>query len=319
MRILMTGSSGLVGQALTQELEKRGHEVVPAIRPGSSPNQGDVVWDPANGVTDIYAMKGIEAVIHLAGENIASGRWSKARKERIRNSRVQGTEALCKSLALLPTPPRVFVTASAVGYYGDRGDERLVEDSTPGNSFLAEVARDWELATKPAEEAGMRVVKMRLGAVLTPEGGALKAMLPPFKLGVGGKMGPGSQYMAWITLRDATRAFALAVEDSSLVGPINTVAPSAITNAQFTKALGKALSRPTIFPLPKFMAKIVIGEMADELLLASMNVAPQVLEKAGFKFLDPDIDSALSSLLKSKAESDDMGEQVPLTSEGVSK
>ncbi|MFT7617610.1 MAG: hypothetical protein ACI97A_001249 [Planctomycetota bacterium] len=317
MRILMTGSTGLVGRALSQELSRNGHEVVPAIRSFKSTSPDDVVWDHNHGIADVYSVKGIDAVVHLAGENVASGRWTKARKERIRDSRIEGTTALCKSLALLDDPPKILVAASAVGFYGDRGDEVLDEEAVSGKGFLADVSREWEAATKAAEDVGIRVVKMRLGAVLSREGGALKAMLPPFKMGVGGKMGSGSQYMAWITLRDAVRAFALALQDESLSGPVNVVAPQAITNLEFTKAMGRALKRPTIFPLPGFMAKLVIGEMADELLLSSMRVTPKKLEESGFQFADSTIDSALESLLGKTPKQ--VETPLSLTSEGALK
>ena len=297
MRVLMTGSSGLVGTALRPRLAESEHEVR-RLRRGATVSGDTTSWNPATGSFADGALDGIDAVVHLAGESIASGRWTVARKNEIRESRVTGTDHLCRALARLESPPKVLVAASAVGYYGDRGDELLDESAVVGDGFLPEVCQVWEAAVGPARAKGIRVVHLRIGIVLTPLGGALKQMLLPFRLGVGGVLGTGSQYMSWVALDDLLDIIIYALTNNSLIGPVNAVAPQAVTNRQFTKALGSVLSRPTILPAPAFALRLVLGEMAEALLLASTRVDPAVLREAGgFDFSYPDLESALRHVL----------------------
>ncbi|RPI84999.1 MAG: TIGR01777 family protein, partial [Planctomycetaceae bacterium] len=237
----------------------------------------------------------LDAVVHLAGENIAGGRWTPARKGRIRDSRVKGTRMLCDALAQLATPPKVFVSASAIGYYGNRGDEVLSETSPPGSGFLADVCRDWESAVEPLKNKGTRIVNLRFGVILSAKGGALAQMLTPFKLGVGGILGNGRQYMSCLSLDDAVGIIRFALENDSLRGPVNAVCPQPVTNLEFTKALGRTLHRPTIIPLPAFAARLALGELADALLLASARVVPDRLQAAGYSFRHADVESALKA------------------------
>jgi uncharacterized protein (TIGR01777 family) len=242
-------------------------------------------------------LDGVDALIHLAGENIAATRWNAATKKRIRDSRVEGTRVLCEGLAKLTRAPRVLLSASAVGYYGDRGDEILSEDSPSGSGFLAAVARDWEAATEPAAAAGIRVVRMRFGVILSPRGGALAQMLTPFRLGGGGRIGSGRQWWSWISIDDAASAIQHAIMTESLSGPVNGVAPNPVTNAEFTHTLGQVLGRPTLIPMPAFAARLALGEMADELLLASARVLPTKLLESHYRFQHPTLDVALRHLL----------------------
>lgn len=296
MKILVTGASGLVGTALTAALEKEGHEVVALVRRAPR-SASEIRWDPASGIPDPAAVEGADAVVHLAGENIAEGRWTAAKMERIRASRVQGTRTLCEALARLERKPSVLVCASAIGFYGDRGDEVLDEDSAPGRGFLTDVCREWEAACEPAREAGVRVVSLRTGVVLARDGGALAKMLLPFKLGLGGKIGDGKQYMSWIALDDLVRAVEHAIEHAELEGPVNGTAPGAVTNLEYTKTLGRVLSRPTIAPMPAFAARLAFGKMADALLLSSARVVPKRLEETGFRFEEPQLEGALRRVL----------------------
>jgi hypothetical protein len=236
-------------------------------------------------------------VVHLAGENIASGRWTSRRKAEIRRSRVEGTRRLCESLARLARPPKVLVSASAIGFYGDRRDEILREDTPPGTDFLAGVCREWEAATEAASRAGVRVVQVRFGVILSPAGGALKQMLLPFKLGMGGRIGNGAQFMSWITLDDAVGATNHALITGSLVGPVNAVAPAPVTNSEFTRTLARVLRRPALAPIPAFAARLAFGELADALLLSSARVIPTKLEGSGYRFRHPELESALKHLL----------------------
>jgi hypothetical protein len=295
MKIAMTGASGFVGSSLTPFLSSQGHEVFPLVRREAS--AGEIFWDPSKGLIKAAKMEGMDAVIHLAGENIAAGRWSTARKKRIRDSRVEGTRLLSEALAGLRQPPRVLVCASAIGFYGDRGEEVLTEDSAPGSDFLAEVCRGWEAAAEPAREKGIRTVHLRFGVILSPKGGALKKMLFPFRLGAGGVIGSGSQFMSWIALDDVLGAASHALRTDSLSGPVNTVSPHPATNREFTRSLGKVLSRPTLFPMPAFAARLLFGEMADALLLSSSRVEPVRLKRSGYQFLYPKLDAALWHLL----------------------
>ena len=297
MKILVTGASGLVGHRLVPSLESRGHEVLRLVR-NAPASEREVRWDPAKGTIDAGALEGVDAAVHLAGENLAEGRWSEEKKRRIRESRVKGTTLISETLAGLGQKPEVLVSASAVGYYGDRGDEVLTEESRSGDGFLADVCREWERATEAAEGVGIRVAHMRFGVILSGEGGALKKMLFPFRMGVGGKLGDGRQYMSWITLDDAVGAIEHALENKALRGPVNTVAPRPVTNKEFTKAMGSALSRPTILPAPAFALRLVFGEMADATLLASQRAEPVRLKESGVVFKYPEIEGALRHVLK---------------------
>ena len=295
MQILVTGSTGMVGTALLPFLRRAGHQVIPVVRDKGTAES--IYWNPASAEIDTASLEGIDAAVHLAGENIASGRWTSAKKERIKDRRVKGTRLISESLASLRRPPRVLVSASAIGYYGSRGAEVLREESAAGHGFLSDVCQQWEAATGPAARQGMRVVHPRFGMILSARGGALAKMLLPFKMGMGGRIGSGNQYMSWISLDDVCRAILHSIHTTSIYGAVNTVSPTPVTNAEFTKALGRALSRPAIFPLPAFAARIVLGEMADDLLLASARVEPVKLQATGFEFLHRDLEMTLRYLL----------------------
>jgi uncharacterized protein (TIGR01777 family) len=296
MKILVTGSSGLIGTALVSSLTSSGHEVTRLVRRQPKAGEKATHWDPIAGSIDASALEGLDAVVHLAGENIAE-RWTAAKKARIRDSRVKGTQLLCETLTRLSSPPKVLVSASAIGYYGDRGEETLTDDSPPGRGFLPEVCRAWEAATEPARQHGLRVVQLRLGVVLSAAGGALAKMLPPFRLGLGGVLGSGQQYMSWIALDDAVGAIQHALVIDALQGPTNAASPRAVTNQEFTKTLGKVLGRPTAIPLPAFAARLMFGEMADELLLASARIQPTKLLASGYQFRYPKLEEALQHVL----------------------
>jgi uncharacterized protein (TIGR01777 family) len=304
MKILVSGSSGFIGSSLVPFLTTGGHEVIRLSR--TKPNQDETVvrWDPVRRQIDLSHLDGVDAVVHLAGENLGTGRWSRQKKHRIRTSRVEGTRFLCESLTKLPNPPRVLVSASAVGYYGSRGDEVLDEQSQPGSGFLSEVCRGWEEATEPARQIGVRVVNLRIGAVLSPAGGALAQMLPPFKAGLGGQVGSGNQYMSWISIEDLVGLILFVLREENLVGPVNAVAPHPVTNRELTKTLGRVLRRPTAMALPTFAARLAFGEVADELLLASARVNPSKLLGAGYEFRHPRLETALRHVL-GKAEADE--------------
>lgn len=297
MDVLVSGSTGLIGTALVSALEERGDRVVRLVRSGGG-GRDAVRWDPSAGTIEAEGLEGIDAVVHLAGEGIADGRWTAQKKARIMESRRQGTGLLARALAGMRTPPRVMVSASAIGYYGDRGNELLRETSTPGDLFLSGVCVEWERAADPAREAGIRVVHPRIGIVLTLKGGALRQTLPIFKLGLGGKIGSGRQYWAWVSLDDVVGAMVHAIEDESLEGPVNVVAPDPPTNAEYTKVLGSVLNRPTIFPLPAPAAKLMLGEVADELLLPSARVEPAKLKETGYDYRHPELEGAFRHLLK---------------------
>ena len=297
MRVAVTGATGLIGSALVPFLRGGGHEVTPLRRVAASERGRSAGWDPATGALSAGALVGVDSVVHLAGENIAGGRWTAARKARIRDSRVDGTRRLAEALAALPQPPRTLVAASAIGFYGDRGSEELDESSAPGSGFLPEVCQAWEEAAQPAHEAGIRVVHLRIGIVLTPAGGALGQMLLPFRMGVGGVIGSGRQYMSWVALDDVLGGILHALRTGGLAGAANLVAPNPATNAAFTKTLGRVLRRPTILPLPAFGARLAFGEMADALLLASSRVHPVRLREGGFSFGYPELEDALRHVL----------------------
>ncbi len=294
MNVLVSGSTGLIGSALVPALTNEGHRVVRLTRSG---DDGDAVrWDPSAGVIDAARLEGIDAVVHLAGETLM-GRWTPAKKARIRDSRVRGTRLLAEALAGLPRPPGVMVSTSATGYYGDRGNELLREESAPGTNFIARVCQEWETAADPAREVGVRVVHPRFGIVLSTEGGALAATLPIFRLGGGGRIGSGRQYWSWIAIDDVVGAILHALESDSLEGPVNVVVPDPPTNAQYTRTLGRVLNRPTIFPLPGPVARVALGQIADELLLASARVEPAKLRESGYEYRYPELEGAFRHLL----------------------
>jgi uncharacterized protein (TIGR01777 family) len=292
MDVVVTGASGLIGTALKGALERAGHRMVSMVRRQAS---GDAVhWDPDRGEIDAGALEGVGAVVHLAGEGIGNKRWNAEHKARVKDSRIRGTSLLAQTLAKLEKPPKVLVSGSAVGYYGDRGDEVLTETSRPGNDFLAEVCTAWEGATAAAKEAGVRVATIRTGIVLSGRGGVLPKMLTPFKFGVGGKLGSGRQWVSWIALEDEVGAIVHLLDDESLSGPFNLTAPNPVTNADLTKAIGAALHRPTLIPAPAFALKAALGpEMADELLLVSQRALPTRLLDSGFTFAHSEIGEAL--------------------------
>ena len=296
MRILVSGSHGLVGSALIPELKARGHQVAELVR--EAPRDGEIFWNPEDGKLEPTALAGFEAVVHLAGEPIAEKRWTAEQKAKMRDSRVRGTALLAETLAGLPTPPKVLISASAIGYYGNRGNEALTEESPAGAGYLPDVCKAWEEATQPAARKGIRVVLLRTGIVLSPAGGALAKMLPPFKMGVGGALGNGKQYMSWISLDDEVGAILHVLDTGPIRGPVNLVCPRAATNAEFTKALGRALKRPTLLPMPAFAVRLAFGEMGETLLLASTRVEPKRLLTSNYRFRYPDLDAALAHLLR---------------------
>jgi hypothetical protein len=263
-----------------------------------APGEKAVRWDPERGEVDAAGLEGLDAVVHLAGENVGSGRWTAARKAAIRDSRVKGTRLLCEALAGLVRPPETLVSASAVGYYGDRGEEVLTEESPPGAGFLPEVSREWEAASGAASRKGIRVVTLRIGMVISPKGGALARMLPLFRAGLGGVIGGGRQYVSWVALDDLPNIILHTLQRGDLRGPVNAVAPRPVTNREFTEALGKALSRPTPLPVPAFALRLAVGgEMADALLLSSARVVPKRLIDTGYTFLSPELEPTLRRLL----------------------
>lgn len=295
MRVLVTGSSGLIGSALVPFLARGKHEVIRLLRQPPPAGSGDLQWDPAAGHLNPADLEGLGGVVNLAGESIL-GRWTAAKKARLRASRVDSTRLLVETLARLQQPPKALVCASAIGYYGDRGDEVLREESPPGSSFLAGLARDWEAAAQAAAPR-IRVVSLRIGVVLSRAGGALAQMLAPFKLGLGGRIGSGKQYLSWVSIDDLVGIIQHALTADSLRGPVNAVAPQAVTNLEFTKTLGRVLGRPTVFPMPAFAVRLAFGEMADELLLASARVEPARLQASGYPFHTPQLEAALRHLL----------------------
>jgi len=291
--VLLSGSTGLIGSELLWLLTAGGHHVTRLVRSPAPFPEPTIVWNYRNAPFDPAELGPIDAVVHLAGENISAGRWTAARKERIRSSRIVSTRLLAEAIARAAQPPQVFVVASAIGYYGDRGDELLTEDSPPGTDFLAGVVQDWEAAARPAVDAGIRVVHTRFGVVLSTRGGALAKMLPLFRAGVGGRLGSGQQYMSWVALEDAAGAVAHALQTDALRGPVNVVAPNPVTNHEFTKALGAALGRPTFVVVPPFALRLVYGEMADATLLASTRASAEKLVASGFSFRHPTLETVL--------------------------
>ncbi|MDZ7732165.1 MAG: TIGR01777 family oxidoreductase [Acidimicrobiia bacterium] len=298
MKIAVTGSHGLVGTALLRRLRADGHEVVRLVRYGSAGGeQAGIRWDPSSGTIEAERLEGLDAVVHLAAKNIGDGRWTPARKEELVRSRVTGTGLLARTLAELDRPPPVLLSASAVGWYGDRGDQLVTEASGPGTGFFAELCRDWEDATAPASDAGIRVTHLRSGVVLSPEGGMLAKLLPFFRLGLGGRLGSGRQYLAWIFLDDEIAAIRFLL-DHQLAGPVNLTSPEPVTNRVFTAALARVLRRPAIVPIPLFGPKLLYGsELVEETIVPSQRVVPERLLDAGFGFAHPDIEQALRSVL----------------------
>jgi len=295
MRILISGASGFLGSALAAHLEGAGHEVTRLVRRPSA-SAHEIAWDPARGALDAAAVEGFDGVVNLSGERIA-GRWSKARKQRLWNSRVESTRLLSETLARLERRPNVLVSMSATGFYGDRGDEELTESSREGKGFLSRLARAWEQAADPARRAGVRIVHPRAGIVLAAHGGALARLLPPFRLGVGGPIGAGRAWWSWIALPDALAAFEFALRHETLSGPVNFVVPGPVRNAEFARALGRALSRPALLPVPAAALRLAFGELADEALLSSARVVPAKLLAAGHAFRFPRLDEALRDAL----------------------
>ncbi|MGA8100822.1 MAG: TIGR01777 family oxidoreductase [Candidatus Acidiferrales bacterium] len=297
MKILITGATGLIGSALSARLLKDQHTVVRLRRGGAHYQPGDAAWDPSTGTVDPAALDSVDAVVNLAGASIAGGRWTSARKAELRASRVEPTRALVSTLAKLPRPPQVLVSASAIGYYGDRGDETLAESSAPGDNFLAGICREWEAAAMEAERAGIRTVTPRTSIVLAKDGGALAKMITPFRLGVGGRLGSGKQWMSWITLEDAVEVFYGAIVNAQWRGAVNAASPHPVTNAEFTRVLARVLHRPAIFPAPAFALRLMLGEMAEALLLSSQRVSPQKLTELGFSFRQSQLEPALRAIL----------------------
>ena len=296
MKIAVTGSGGLIGSSLVPYLRSRGHQVIPVVRGKATADE--ILWDPRKGIIETDKLQGIDAAVHLAGAGVGDRRWSPGYKQEILSSRVGGTTTLAEALTRLRVPPSVMVSASAVGYYGVRGDEVLTEEAGNGAGFLADVCAQWESATLAAASAGIRVVTLRTGVVLSGAGGALKKQLPPFRLGLGARLGRGRQQLSWITRRDVTAAIAFLLEDSTLSGPFNLTAPQPVSNAVFTKALGRALHRPAKLIVPEKLIRLALGdEMASEVLLASQRAVPQRLLAAGFAFSDPDLVEALVTAL----------------------
>ena len=297
MKILISGSTGFIGSALIPHLKQFGHRIVCLVRSSPSSKIEHILWDPDEGVIE-KSLESFDAVIHLSGENIIELRWTKSKKVRIYNSRIRSTKLLVNTLARLTYPPRTFLCASALGYYGNCGDEEVTESSVGGEGFLAQVCQDWEAATQPAAQKGMRVVNLRFGMVLDGRGGALSNMLPLFRWGLGGYVGSGEQFVSWIVRRDILQAIQFILENVALRGPVNVVSPHPVTNKEFARTLGSVLSRPAFLSLPAAVAKLFFGEVAEEMLLTSVRAKPKRLLDLGFKFHYPDFETALEFILK---------------------
>jgi uncharacterized protein len=297
VNVAVSGASGLIGAALIASLEADGHRAIPLVRRAPRPGEDALRWDPASGAIMPAGPSVGDAIVHLAGESLMGLRWTAEKKRRIRESRTIATRLLVQTLTRLAKPPAVLVCASGVGYYGSRGDEVLSEESRPGTGFLADLAREWEAATATAIAQGIRVVNLRLGVALSANGGALAKMLTPFRLGLGGVIGDGAQWMSWIALDDVIGAIRHALTTDALRGPLNVVAPAPVTNAEFTRTLGRALGRPTLVPLPAFAARLALGEMADEMLLTSQRAVPARLQASGYRFRYPTLEDALRAVL----------------------
>lgn len=299
MRILISGASGFIGSTLADKLTSSGHRVIRLTRRPVSRGQDAVQWDPESGRLEPADLDGVEAVVHLAGEGIGDHRWTEGHKARVLDSRVRGTNLLAVTIAGLESPPKVMVSQSGAHYYGFESGERiLTEDDPPGGGFLARVVEQWEAATEPADKAGIRVVRTRSGVVLSPDGGALQRQLLPFKLGIGGKLGSGRQYLSWISLADEVAAMEFLLERDDISGPVNLVSPNPVTNAEFTRALGDALGRPTFMPVPSVAIKLMFStEMAEEMIFGGQRLRPKRLQDAGFEFRDPEAEAALRRML----------------------
>jgi uncharacterized protein (TIGR01777 family) len=297
MNIEISGASGLIATALIPKLEEEGHIIYKLVRKKTQ-SDNEVFWSPSTAEIDLQKLEGIDAVIHLAGENISSGRWSDNKKSRIMNSRVHGTTVLSEAVSRLKKKPAIFISASAMGYYGNRGDEILTENSSSGDNFVADVCEAWEASIDPKLFDKMRVVMLRIGLVLTDKGGALKQLALPMSLGLGGIVGPGTQYMSWITLEDIIRAIIHILKTDKIKGPVNLVGPDAVTNRVFIKTMASVMKRPALFQLPSFIIRLVFGQMGEELLLSSMRVVASKLKKNGFKYKHNDLAQALEFYLK---------------------
>ncbi len=296
MKILVTGSTGLIGSALVSFLKEGPHQVFKLVRTRADLKPNEIAWDPGQGIINKELLEGMDVVVHLAGENIA-GRWTKNKKKRILSSRVHGTMLLSKALSQLKNPPKVFVCASAIGYYGSQGNTILNETSPPGSGFLADTCQEWEEASSYAAEVGIRTVNLRIGMVLDAHGGGLQKMIITFKLCLGGVMGTGEQYISWITLKDLIATIYYVIKQDDIEGPVNAVSPHPVTNREFTKTLGKVLHRPTVFSMPAMVVKVVFGEMGEEVLLSSQRVKPAVLLDKGFRYGTPELQGALESVI----------------------
>lgn len=296
MKILISGASGLVGKTLIPELEKDGHEILTLVRKDAK-NTNEVEWNPEKEIKEISKLEGVECVIHLAGENVGEGRWTEEKKKRILDSRVVGTKVLCDALLKLNKLPKTFISASAIGIYGNRGEEILTEESAFGEDFLAHVCIEWEKASGRLKETNIRLVHARIGVILSKKGGALEKILTPFKFGIGGKMGKGNQFMSWIAMDDVIEIIKLLISDEQISGAVNLTAPNPVTNAEFTEIIGNVLSKPTFFTVPKFALNIAFGEMADMTVLTSQRIIPKRLQNARYEFLYPTLEPALKHLL----------------------
>jgi uncharacterized protein (TIGR01777 family) len=300
MKILISGGSGLIGTATSAALQGDGHSVIRLVRPGKGANAGDVQWDPMRATVDVAGLEGLDVVIHLSGAGIADGRWTEARKQILRSSRIDTTRVLVDSLSRLKQKPRVLIVASAIGYYGNRGDEILTESSAIGTDFLALLCRDWEAEASRAAAMGIRTVMLRFGVVLSGKGGALPKMLTPFNLGVGGRLGSGQQWMSWIAIEDVLGIIRHAIAHEQVSGPVNLVAPNPVRNEEFTRLLAGMLHRPAIFPAPAFVLRLAMGEMADAVLLSSDRVKPEKMLAAGYKFRFEILEPALRAAVLSR-------------------
>jgi hypothetical protein len=300
MNILISGSSGFIGKNLTEILKSKGYNIFKLVRKASEVGDKNIFWNIEEEYIDEEKLENIDVVIHLAGENISGSRWTSDKKKKILDSRVLGTRLISKSISKLKNKPKVFISASAIGYYGNRGNETLDENSSKGKGFLSDVCDKWESETKIAKIANIRTVNLRIGIVLSDLGGALEKMLLPFKIGVGGILGDGKQYMSWISIHDLVNIIIFCIENNNIVGPLNAVSPNPVTNYEFTKTLGQVLKRPTIFPLPKFVGKIIFGEMGDELLFSSTKVIPKKLKENKYNFIHNNLKEALEDILLNK-------------------
>lgn len=297
MTVLVSGGSGLIGRTLIPYLRTGGHRVVQMVRRQPRFGQDEIFWDPSTGRLDAAKLRGIDAVIHLSGENIGKGRWTAEKKRRIIQSRTKSTALLAETIAALPDPPKVFACASAIGYYGNRGSAVMAEADDPGSDFISDVCRKWEDAAAPVQKSGVRTIFLRIGIVLTPAGGALGKLLVPFRMGIGGKISDGNQYMSWIGMDDAISAIRHCIRTPGLAGPVNIVSPNPVPNREFTDILGRVLSRPTLFSVPKTVIELAFGEMGRETVLSSTRVVPARLSDSGYRFRHPDLESALRHLL----------------------